>query len=98
VLIVLVHHDVDKHAVMFRVACEGLQVPAVDFVRIFEEDSDVAAGQSPTGANVGLGLYVARALARQMGGDLDALIEPSGSGQPYVYAFALSLPALEGQK
>ncbi len=93
-----VKHDVHTHGVVFRVAGEGLQIPPGISAGIFSEYADAATAQGLTGTGIGLGLYVARAMARQMGGDLDVLTEPSGSGPQYGPALVLTLPTFEGQK
>jgi signal transduction histidine kinase len=64
---------------------DGAGIPVDDRVRIFERFHRMAAHERITGT--GLGLPIARDLARQMGGDLDVASVP-GSGS----AFVLALP------
>ncbi len=76
---------VDGLAAVFIVRDDGDGVPAEDRDRIFEPFQRLAGHHGVTGT--GLGLPIARDLARRMGGDLDlASVTDSGS------AFVLVLP------
>ena len=83
--IVLVGLHRDDRSVGVSIADEGKGIAAADQIRVFEKFERV----DPTepGGN-GLGLYIARRLARAMGGDLTLASTP-GKGA----SFTLSLPA-----
>ncbi len=76
---------VDGLAAVLVVRDDGEGIPAEDRVRIFERFQRLTGHERVTGT--GLGLPIARDLARQMGGDLDVASVP-GSGS----AFVLVLP------
>jgi signal transduction histidine kinase len=81
---------VDVSAARVRVAVrdQGLGIPAEEHERVFEKfyrlDADMKRGVGGTG----LGLYVARRLAEQMGGSISLVSQP-GRGS----TFTLELPA-----
>ena len=84
-----IHGDVDGLAAVFVVRDDGDGVPPEERDRIFERFHRLAGHDGVTGT--GLGLPIARDLARRMGGDLDLASVP-GSGS----AFVLVLPGPAG--
>ncbi|QDZ07213.1 HAMP domain-containing histidine kinase [Sphingomonas panacisoli] len=75
----------DRHAAVIIVADQGKGIAAEDQERIFEKFERVDPSE-PGGS--GLGLYIARRLARAMGGDLTVDSAPGEGAR-----FMLSLPA-----
>lgn len=68
---------------------DGPGVPAADAERIFERLVRLDESRSRDRGGFGLGLPIARALARAHGGDLVCVAQPSGTGA----RFRLTLPA-----
>ena len=80
---------VDGQVAILTIRDDGAGIPADDRVRIFERFHRMAGHERITGT--GLGLPIARDLARRMDGDLDvASVEDAGS------AFVLVLPGATG--
>jgi signal transduction histidine kinase len=82
-------HERDGQAVI-AVSDTGPGVPEADRERIFEWFTQVDSGATRPHGGIGLGLYVARQLARAQGGELVLVTEP-GSGSPGA-RFELRLP------
>jgi signal transduction histidine kinase len=76
--------------VVIAVSDTGPGVPEADRERIFEWFTQVDSGATRPHGGIGLGLYVARQLARAQGGELVLVTEP-GSGAPGA-RFELRLP------
>jgi signal transduction histidine kinase len=80
---------VDKRdgRVRFRVSDEGVGIPEADRERIFGRFVRVDGGHGRGVGGTGLGLYIARGLARRLGGSLDCLPRAGGGS-----TFVLDLP------
>ena len=74
-------------------ADSGPGVPAADAERIFERLVRLDSSRSRDSGGFGLGLPIARALARAMGGELTCVPDPPGGGA----LFRLTLPCGPGQ-
>ncbi len=75
--------------VRFRVSDEGLGVPAEEVDRIFEKFVRIATRQARAAGGTGLGLYIARELARALGGSVECLPHDDRGA-----TFVLDLPAV----
>jgi signal transduction histidine kinase len=75
----------DGNHILFRVLDDGPGLGGDDAERVFEPGVRGAAGESVPGA--GLGLALARRIARSMSGDVSASVDPRGGG-----AFSVLLP------
>ena len=75
----------DTHAEV-RVVDRGIGIALQDWTRIFEKFYRAAEAQSQSGA--GLGLHLARELARRHGGEVSLVYSSHGTGT----CFALTLP------
>ncbi|MDV6260860.1 sensor histidine kinase [Rhodococcoides yunnanense] len=80
----------DSQAVV-TVDDEGLGVPEADRERIFERLVRLNSARDRSSGGVGLGLSIARTLARAHGGELVCVAGPTGA------RFRLSLPSLTGR-
>jgi len=87
----------ETHRVVFRVDDEGVRIPIEDSARIFGVLADAPTPRRWPRMGIGLGLYVAREVARQMGGDLGLLQRVPASGRQHGNTFELSLPSFQGQ-
>ena len=79
--------------VIFRVADTGPGIPAEHLERIFDPFWQVEGGATRTAGGTGLGLTVARRLARLLGGDLTA---ESQAGKGSIFHLALPVEAQTG--
>jgi signal transduction histidine kinase len=84
---VTVERDADRGAVV-RVTDTGPGVPPADRERIFDRLVRLDEARSADDGGAGLGLAIARGIARAHGGDLRCTDPPGGRG----VAFALVLP------
>jgi len=78
--------------VVIAVTDAGAGVPPVDRDRIFERFTQLDAGASRRAGGIGLGLWIARQLARAQGGELLVGEAAAGTGA----RFELRLPRAEG--
>ena len=74
--------------VRFRVSDEGIGIPPEEAERIFERFVRLGVPQIRGVGGTGLGLYIARELARELGGSLECLPRPDAGS-----TFVLDLPA-----
>jgi signal transduction histidine kinase len=79
--------ETDEHSVRFVVRDEGLGIPAEEQNRIFDRFHRLDPEQTRGASGTGLGLYIARELARELGG-LIVLESAPGEGS----TFTLELP------
>lgn len=77
------------HLVEIRVADTGIGIPEADLDRIFEDFVTLDPSYGRTVGGTGLGLGIARRLARAMGGDIGAESEP---GEGSLFWLRLPLP------
>jgi signal transduction histidine kinase len=75
-------------AVTVLVTDTGPGVPPADRERIFDRLVQLDEARTADGGGAGLGLAIARGIARAHGGDLRCVDPPDGTGA----AFALTLP------
>jgi signal transduction histidine kinase/DNA-binding NarL/FixJ family response regulator len=92
-----IERDAASAVVRATVHDTGVGIAPADLERIFEAFQQSESGAaSPATEGVGLGLTIARDIARAMGGDITAISEP-GQGSTLVFTAQLpSAPALEG--
>lgn len=83
----------DQHCVSVSVIDSGPGVPATDQTRIFDRMVRLDESRDRRSGGAGLGLTVARGLARAHGGELRLLNTPPGSGA----VFRLDLPFQPGR-
>lgn len=96
-LTIRAQYDPSTRTVMFVVDDDGQRVPAEFASEMFDPFPRLPAALGRPRLGVGLGLYVAREVARQMGGDLCLAPASAPSGQQFGNTFVLSVPAFEGQ-
>lgn len=89
---VILSSGASADAVNIRVTDEGVGLSSEEAMRVFERFYRVDASRSRTGGGSGVGLTIARGLARAMGGDVQVTSAP-GRGS----SFTFSLPRIRMQ-
>ncbi|MCC6190625.1 MAG: HAMP domain-containing histidine kinase [Anaerolineales bacterium] len=95
-LTVCAHHEPGARQVVFVVEDDGLRIPTEYSEAMFEPFARLPPALGRPRLGIGLGLFVARAVARQMGGDLYLASGGNCSGQ-FGNAFVLTMPVVERQ-
>lgn len=95
-LSVSVRHVVEERRVVFSVRDDGVRIPAGQVLALFEPLAHLPIELGRPRLGIGLGLHVAREVARQMGGNL-WLAPETGADSQYGNDFLLALPVFEGQ-
>ena len=93
-LTVCARHEVGARQVVFVVEDDGLRIPIEYNEAIFEPFAALPPALGRPRLGIGLGLCVARAVARQMGGNLYLAPKANCSGQ-HGNAFVLTMPVAE---
>lgn len=74
-----------------RVADSGCGLTSQSIQQLFQPYAQARHGVQHTGSSSGLGLYISRGIARQMGGDLRASSAGEGQGSVFTFEFAATL-------
>ena len=74
----------------------GCGISQDDIKQLFMPYKQTRHGVEYTGSSSGLGLYISRGIARQMGGDLVASSEGEGKGSVFTFEFEADAPASSG--
>lgn len=82
---------VEAERAVVRVSDSGIGIAAADLPRLFERFSRIERPDAPTVAGTGLGLYLARELARLHGGEVTVVSEP-GSGSEFTVSLPMAPP------
>jgi two-component system OmpR family sensor kinase len=82
--------------VVFEIVDAGLGIPAEYREAIFDPFAELPPELGRPRLGIGLGLYVAREVTRQMGGDLSLTARSNGVGQ-YGNSFVLGMPMFDKQ-
>ncbi|MCC7362066.1 MAG: HAMP domain-containing histidine kinase [Anaerolineales bacterium] len=90
-------HEPVARQVVFVVDDDGPRVPAEYAAALFEPFPILPAALGRPRHGIGLGLYAAREVARQMGGDVCLSSEMGASGRQFGNAFVARVPAFAGQ-
>ena len=85
---IVVSSKINKERVEISVTDQGIGMSPDDTKRLFSKFQQISSQQSGRPAGSGLGLYISRALAQKMGGDLWIVRSEIGKGS----TFAFSLP------
>ncbi|MCC7362679.1 MAG: HAMP domain-containing histidine kinase [Anaerolineales bacterium] len=96
-LTIRAQYDQSDRQVVFIVEDDGPQVPPEYASALFEPLPQLPAALGRPRLGVGLGLYVAREVARHMGGDLRLAINPAPTDRPFGNTFVMRVPTFEGQ-
>jgi signal transduction histidine kinase len=89
--------DPDARQIVFVVDDDGPRVPAELAAALFEPFPKLPAALERPRHGIGLGLYAAREVARQMGGDLWLAPRAESSGRQFGNTFVVRVPAFVGQ-
>ncbi len=96
-LAISAQHDPGAHQVVFVVDDDGPRVPTEFAAALFEPFPSLPAALGRPRHGIGLGLYAAREVARQMGGDLWLAPRAELSGRQFGNTFVVRVPAVAGQ-
>jgi len=88
--------ELGDRQVMFIVEDDGQQVPPEYASALFDPLPQLPAALGRPRLGVGLGLYVAREVARQMGGDLRLAGTPVPTDRQFGNTFVMHVPTFEG--
>jgi signal transduction histidine kinase len=94
---VTVHCDLSDDTITVEVEDTGMGIEEDNLEAIFEPFWQVARGRARTSEGAGLGLNVARRLARMMGGDIVARSEP-GLGTSFILTLPRNVKPTEPQR
>jgi two-component system aerobic respiration control sensor histidine kinase ArcB len=90
-------HDPAARQIVFVVDDDGPRVPAAYALALFDPFPVLPAVLGRPRHGIGLGLYAAREVARQMGGDLCLSPGTETSGRKFGNTFVVRVPAFAGQ-
>ncbi len=96
-LTIVARHDPAARQVEFVVDDDGPRVPAEYAAAMFEPFPMLPAALGRPRYGVGLGMYAAREVARQMGGDLCLSLRVKPPGRQFGNTFKVRVPAFAGQ-
>jgi len=77
-------------ALLASVTDTGCGISQEDINELFTPYKQARHGVEYTGSSSGLGLYISRGIARQMGGDLTASSDGLGKGSTFTFEFFAS--------
>lgn len=86
-----------KLRICVTVADTGCGIAADDIEELFRPYKQARHGVAYTGSSSGLGLYISRGIARQMGGDLTVTSEGAGKGSKFVFRFVVSEKEIQSE-